>query len=183
MAYDYRDDPVLGPALTYWLGKRGGRAMPRKRDIDPVEIPRKILPNLQIIEVIGGGARFRYRLVGTALVEAYGMDFSGRIADELFPDDRLTFVQGIYRAVCAAKAPIFSRNKYHTPRNVDLFSMRMYMPLSDDGVEVHHILGAMRFEYGAVFDPGLWGKGSTLDPEWHYTETVALDGLTPEATG
>ena len=180
MAYNYRDDPVLGPALEYWASKRWGRSMPRKRDIDPIEIPPKVLPNLQLIEVIDGGARFRYRLIGTALVEAYGMDFSGRIADELFPDDRLNFVQGIYRSVCASKAPLFSRNKYHTPRNVDLFSMRVYMPLSEDGVEVHHILGAMRFEYGAAFDNGVWGLQSTLDPEWHHTEAVDLDALAPE---
>ena len=180
MAYNYRDDPILGPALSYWLGKRGGLAMPRKRDIDPVEIPPKILPNLQLIEVIDDGARFRYRLVGTALVDAYGRDFSGRIADELFPDDRLNFVQGIYRSVCTSKAPIFSRNKYHTPRNIDLFSMRIYLPLSDDGFAVHHILGAMRFEYGAVFDEGLWGLYSTLDPEWHYTEAVSLDSRSLE---
>lgn len=180
MAYNYRDDPILGPALSYWMGKRSGRAMPRKRDIDPTEMPSKILPNLQVIEVIDGGARFRYRLVGTALVEAYGRDFSGKIADELFPDDRLNFVQGIYRRVFASQAPVFSRNKYHTPRNIDLFSMRMYLPLSDDDSAVHHILGAMRFEYNAAFDPGVWGLQSTLDPEWHYIEAIDLGSLTAE---
>lgn len=178
MTYNYRDDPVLGPALSYWTGKRSGRSMPRKRDIDPIEIPPKILPNLQIIDVIDGGARFRYRLIGTALVDAYGKDFSGRIVDELFPDDRLDFVQGLYRSVCTSKAPIFSRNKYHTPRDVDLFSMRIYMPLSEDGVAVQHILGVMRFEYGAVFDEGLWDMQAT--PEWHHTEAVDVDGLAPE---
>lgn len=183
MAYDYRGDSILGPVLAYWMAKRGGRSMPRKRDIDPIEMPAKILPNLQVIEVIDGGARFRYRLVGTALVEAYGMDFSGRIADELFPDDRLNFVQGIYRRVTAARTPIFSRNKYHTPRNVDLFSMRVYMPLSDDDASVNHILGAMRFEYSAAFDTGLWGLQSVLDPDWHYTEAVDVDRLAPELAG
>jgi hypothetical protein len=67
--------------------------MPCKRDIDPIELPPKILPNLQLIEVIDRGVRFRYRLIGTALAEAYGRDFSGRYPDELFPDDRLNFVQ------------------------------------------------------------------------------------------
>lgn len=178
MTYNYHDDPVLGPALSYWMGKRGGRSMPRKRDIDPIEIPAKILPNLQIIEVIDGGARFRYRLIGTALVEAYGKDFSGLIVDELFPDGRLDFVQGIYRSVCTSKAPVFSRNKYHTPRNVDLFSMRIYMPLSEDDLAVQNILGVMRFEYGATVDAGLWDMQAT--PEWHYTEPVDVDGFAPE---
>ena len=170
MSYNYHDDPILGPTLGYWHAKRGGRAMPRKTDIDPVEIAPKVLPNLQIIEVIDGGARFRYRLVGTALVDAWGKDFSGRIADELFPDDRLNFVQSIYRTVCATKMPFFSCNKYHTPKDLDLFSMRIYMPLSDDGESVSHILGVMRFEYGSPLNNGVWGEGAKLDPEWHYTE-------------
>lgn len=178
MAYNYRDDPILGRALAYWAGKRGGRSMPRKRDIDPIDIPLKILPNLQIIEVIDGGARFRYRLIGTALVEAYGKDFSGIIVDELFPDDRLNFVQEIYRSVCASRAPIFSRNKYHTPRNAELFSMRVYMPLSEDNLAVHHILGAMHFEYGAAFDGGLWGIQAR--PEWDYTEAIDVDSPAAE---
>jgi hypothetical protein len=174
MAYNYRDDPLLGIALSYWIDKRDDRLMPSRRDIDPVELPAKVLPNLQIIEVIGGGARFRYRLIGTALVEAYGMDFSGRIADELFPDDRLNFVQGIYRTVCTTKVPLFSRNKYHTPKDIDLFSSRIYMPLSDDGANVHHILGVMRFEYGAMLEDGLWGQRAILDPSWHYTESIEV---------
>lgn len=178
MSYDYRDDPILGPALSYWMSKRGERSMPRKRDIDPIEIPPKILPNLQIIEVINGGARFRYRLIGTALVDAYGKDFSGRIVDELFPDDRLDFVQGLYRSVCTSKAPIFSRNKYHTPRDVDLFSMRIYMPLSEDDLAVQNILGVMHFEYGAASDEGLWEMQAV--PEWHHTEAIDVDGLTAE---
>ncbi|MFZ2007326.1 MAG: hypothetical protein WAV02_19735 [Stellaceae bacterium] len=114
------------------------------------------------------------------MVEAYGRDFSGRIVDELFPDDRLNLVQGIYRSVCASQAPIFSRNKYHTPRDADLFPMRIYMPLSEDGVAVQRIPGVMRFEYGAVFDEGLWAMQATWDPEWHYTEAVNVDSLTAE---
>jgi PAS domain len=55
MAFNYKDDPILGPAFVYWLRKCGTSSLPRKRDIDPTEIHPKILPNLQIIEVIGDG--------------------------------------------------------------------------------------------------------------------------------
>ena len=63
MIYNYRNDPVLGVVLAYWDQKRGTRLMPCKRDIDPIEIPRRLLPNLQLIDVIDGGERFRYRFV------------------------------------------------------------------------------------------------------------------------
>jgi hypothetical protein len=80
MSYNYRDDPVLGPVLAYGVRKRGFRSMPRKCDIDATEIPPRLLPNLQLIDVIDGGARFRYRLVGTASVEAFGDDYTGKYA-------------------------------------------------------------------------------------------------------
>ncbi len=105
MACNYRDDLVLGTALAYWLEKRGARSMPSKRDIDPTEISAKILPNLQLIDVIDGGARFRYRLIGTATVDAYGEDFTGRYPDEMFPAELRDFIHGIYRRVCVSKAP------------------------------------------------------------------------------
>jgi hypothetical protein len=74
--------------------------MPCKRDVDPTEMPRELLPSLQIIDVIDGGERFRYRLVGTALVAAYGEEFTGKCSDELLCGERLRFINELYRAVC-----------------------------------------------------------------------------------
>src|SRR5277367_3870617 len=125
MTYNYRDDPILGPALAYWVRKRGARSMPCKRDIDPTEIPPKILPNLQIIDVIEDGARFRYRLIGTRVVEAYGSDYTEKFPDELFPDDRLGLIQNIYRTVCDSKSPLFTHNRYRSAQNIDLFANRI----------------------------------------------------------
>src|ERR1700736_619243 len=85
--YDFRADPVLRAALAYWEGKRGDRPMPQRGDIDPDEL-RPVLSHLQITEVIDGGSRFRYRLVGTAIVEAFGAEFTGRYVDELMSGER-----------------------------------------------------------------------------------------------
>jgi hypothetical protein len=174
MIYNYRDDPVLAPALAYWMQKRGPRPMPRKRDIDPVELPPKLLPNLQIIDVIDGGARFRYRLVGTASVNAFGSDYTGRYPDEMFSDDRLNFIQSLYRAVCTTKTPLFSLNRYHTTKNIDLFAYRIYMPLSEDGTDVSHILGILRYQSGVMADAG-WREGARLDPFGQHAESIEID--------
>ena len=181
MSYDYRNDPLLGPGLAYWLHKRGSRAVPRKADIDPIELPPKLLPNMQIIEVVDGGARFRYRLVGTALVDAYGKDFTGKHPDELFPDDRLRFIQSIYRRVHDTKQPLFTHNKYHTPKNIDVYALRIYLPLSDNDSEVTHIMAVLRFESGGPLNEGMWGEGAQMDPEVHYIETIAVDSAVFEA--
>jgi hypothetical protein len=173
MTYSYRDDPMLGSVLAYWVRKRGTRPMPCRRDIDPTEISRELLPNLQIVEVVDGGARFRYRLAGTALVEAYGEEFTGKYSDELFCGERLRFMHEMYRAVCASKAPLFARNKYKTPRNIEFAAYRIYMPLSDDGGDVHHIFGVLRLELGVHLDSGIWGDGVNLDSGEQYVEPIA----------
>ena len=174
MNHNYRHDPILGPVLAYWIEKRGSRSMPRKRDIDPIEIPARILPNLQIIDVIDRGARFRYRLVGTASVDAFGSDYTGRYPDEMFSDDRLNFIQSIYRTVYTTKIPLFSANRYHTPKNIDLFAYRIYMPLSEDDFDVSHVLGILRFECGAAAEAG-WREGAKLDPSGQHTESIEID--------
>lgn len=173
MAFNYQDDPILGPALAYWLRKRGTASMPSKRDIDPTEIHPKILPNMQIIDVIDDGARFRYRLVGTALVQANGKDYTGQYPEELLSEDRASFVLNIYRTVCQSKGPLFTTNRYHTTKNIDLFTNRIYMPLSDDGMNVHYILGVLQFASGIGLDRGTWGEGK-LDPAGQYMEPIEI---------
>ncbi|MBV9552829.1 MAG: PAS domain-containing protein [Alphaproteobacteria bacterium] len=172
MTYDYRSDPVLGPVLAYWCEKRGPRAMPRKRDMDPTELAPKLLPNLQIIEVLDGGARFRYRLVGTASVDAYGSDYTGLCPDELFADDRVVFIQDIYRSVCRLQVPLFTQNRYHTPKNVDVFAYRVYMPLSSDGSVVDFIFGVLSFQTGGTALEAAWREVARLDPTGQYIEPI-----------
>jgi hypothetical protein len=112
-----RDDPILGPAYEYWKSKCGGQAMPRRRDIDPTEIPR-LLPHLQITEFVDGGKRIRYRLAGTAVVDAYGGELKGKYFDEVFSGERLKFVEANYRVMCENKRPVLIRNRYFSPNKV-----------------------------------------------------------------
>jgi hypothetical protein len=174
MVYDYRGDPILGPMLEYWTRKRGARSMPSKRDIDPTEIPPKLLPNLQILDVIDDGARFRFRLVGTASVQALGQDYTWKGPEELLSGDRLSLVLEIYRTVCTTKAPVFSRSRYYTTNDRDIFTNRIYLPLSDDGTNVHHILGVLEFESGLALDAGAWAA-SRLDPAKHSIVPIDVD--------
>ena len=168
--YDFRADPVLRTTLDYWEQRRGARAMPRRRNIDPAEL-RQVLPHVQITEVIDGGARFRYRLVGTAIVEAFGAEFTGKYVDELVSGERDSFVHACYRAVCAARRPAFVRSKYITTKNVDLTANRVLAPLSEDGVEVNQIPGALTFEFARPFPTSI-GHNAQIDLAGSYFEIL-----------
>jgi hypothetical protein len=158
---DYSRDPVLAQALTYWRAIRRARAMPSRRDIDPTEIGL-LLPHLQLIDVIDGGARYRYRLAGTSLVTAFGREYTGKYLDELFAGERLAYAQRVFAMVYSRQRPVFLRNRYSTTRDVDMMANRLYMPLSEDGRSVNVIFGALTFEFGRGALAGLW-SGATLD--------------------
>lgn len=120
-AFSYWFDPDLGDSpkfrelMAYWDRKRGTRAMPRRADIDPLEIP-KHLGWLIIVEVLAEPERFRFRLVGTKVVDAYGRDFTGKTVAQAFGDDPvgLSFLMELFgaiaekRAVARARGPIRS---------------------------------------------------------------------------
>src|SRR5438270_776515 len=76
-------DARLTAVFNYWLGKSIGQSLPRRRNIDPVDIP-KLLPILMIVEVLRPG-RYRYRLIGTENADAFGMNATGRYLDEVLP--------------------------------------------------------------------------------------------------
>jgi hypothetical protein len=154
--YDYRTDPVLGEALGYWRSKRGGRSMPARRDIDPVEMP-KLLPHIQLIDIMPDG-RSRYRLVGTLLVKAYGRDYTGKYAGELYDGKRGQSIVEHHRAVCVAGQPAFVRSRYITEKDADLIANRLYLPLSDNELDVNMILAVLTLNYGTMAPaPGEWG--------------------------
>ena len=59
------DNTILHGLWSYWTARCGARLMPRRADIDPVDIPL-LLPHLLLLET-DEQKRFRYRLVGTAI--------------------------------------------------------------------------------------------------------------------
>lgn len=169
---EYRTDPILRAALAYWQKLCAGRRMPSRRDFDPAAVPL-LLPHLQLIDRVSG--RYRYRLVGTELVQAFGRDYTGQFPDEMFANDRGQFICRVYDAVRAAQQPMFLRSHYVGTRRVDFIANRLYLPLSDDGSEVNMILGALTFDFGRL-EPvaGVWSSAA-LAPTGSHLEAVSLE--------
>ena len=162
--YNFRADPILGTALAYWQAKRGGRLMPARRDIDPIEIPT-LLPNVQLIEVLTDGG-FRYRLVGTALVSAFGRDYTGQYVGKLFDADLAKSISGYYQRSCAEQKPVFARSRYVTAKAFDLIANRLYMPLSENERDVNMLFAALTIDFGRLPpERGAWGSARLMGAE------------------
>jgi len=75
---------VLESLHNYWLSRHRGSAFPRRRDIDPVDIPA-LLPNVFLIDVLREPELdFRVRLFGTRLVWQAG-ELTGKYLSEFMP--------------------------------------------------------------------------------------------------
>jgi hypothetical protein len=170
MVGSYAEDPILLGLFEYWDRKRGDRAMPARRDLDPTEIPR-LLPHLRITEILDGCTRFRYRLVGTAVVEAYGVDFTGKYTDELYNGERKLNIERHCRLLYEKKRPIFLRSRYVTAKGYDVMANRLLAPLSNNGVEVDMMIAALTFEYGGA-RPEANILGASIDVSAEHIEIL-----------
>lgn len=140
-------DERLKAVYAYWQQKRGGRPMPARRDIEPLDIPA-VLPHLMLIDV-EPGPRYRYRLFGTEVTEAFGMNPTGKYVDEVMVGDYEKFLLGLYDDLCREKQPIYSTSIYGTKRDAKMWTQRLMLPLSSDGSTVDKVLACQVFVHGS----------------------------------
>jgi hypothetical protein len=139
-------DARLMAAFEYWVLQSIDGPLPRRRDIDPVDIP-KLLPILMLVEVLPPG-RYRYRLIGTENADAFGMNATGRYLDEVLPGPEYkTHVLALYDECVRLHRALFSECLFISPqhRGPERHIKVLFMPLSDDGERVNQILVAQVF--------------------------------------
>jgi hypothetical protein len=131
--------PGLEPLFRYWDLKRGRRRMPRRADIDPVELVG-FLPALMIVDVVPDDRRYVYRLVGTKECEARGRDPTGRPVGEAFLGASREGVLANYNRVQLTGEPHVDLKTVVTNRDRLDNSHVIFLPLSEDGSKVTQIL-------------------------------------------
>ena len=143
----------------YWQAKRGGRAVPARSDIDPAEIPA-LLPYLGIIEKTDG--EFRYRLIGSALVEDLGRDVTGKPVGCYIQARQA--LRGTVELVYTAARPVFNTARYEFKRGLVHRSSVLLLPLAQDGAAVNMVifLRLVRFQASAWADRG-WLKDAPAE--------------------
>ena len=159
-------DAYLRKALAYWQSKRGERNMPRRADIDPVEMP-DLLPYVRLVDVVAPG-RYRYRLVGTELEQLHGgLKFTGKFVHEALPPPLANQIVPVYDECVRERRPVFLENTFLAPdrERVARHSRVLFLPLSEDDEVVSMVLVIQHF---AAIEPG---AAVAFDP-WatRYTE-------------
>jgi hypothetical protein len=125
---------------AYWLSKCGGRHMPRRADIDPLDIPRRLLPFLSIVEVVPDARRYIYRLVGTADAQVRGFDPTGKSIHEGYLAPNADDAIKRYDHVAATAAPLVDSAPYAAIGSRYRTEETIFLPLSENGSTVNMIL-------------------------------------------
>ncbi|MCW5749576.1 MAG: PAS domain-containing protein [Alphaproteobacteria bacterium] len=142
----------LARLYRYWESKHGADgAMPRRRDIDPVEIARAIpelLPHVWLVEVLRDPFRFRYRLVGEAIVEAGSPYRTGDVMGPPAPGEQSRSLYENLLQVCQGRTWSYRCGAPTLPhsRHVQVVE-RLSLPLQGEAGEVGMILSASLYSW------------------------------------
>lgn len=129
--------------FAYWRDKAAA-GMPARAEFDPVDV-RELLPNLMLLDVLGDPNRFRYRLVGTRVVQYTGFDFTGRYLDEMVFQGR-DFMEECYRMVLRERRPVFGHYAWLVrSRHFGRCEFALF-PLSDGGDKVDRFVSIEDYE-------------------------------------
>jgi len=162
----------------YWLSKRGLRRMPSRRDIDPSDISR-LLPYVGMVEKVDD--EFRYRLAGTALVQQFGRDFTGKTLGSDLSDkpEAVQAMRALAQHIFGNGRPVFVTGEYETKfRNIHNASA-LVLPLSEDDDRTNLVIFTRlaRFSLGTGPAPD-WLKGVplTITDAVHIQNATDLEG-------
>ena len=151
----------LRQLYDYWLTQRGDRPVPLRRDIDPIAIPR-LLPHLIIAERAEDGD-LRYRLVGTRIVEAHGVDYTGWRLSHLAKGEALELAHQLYGPVMAEGLPVYSEGPFRWPGGEYRWTRRLHLPMSLDGDGVDMALVGQVFDTRAAANTSAMVRPATAD--------------------
>lgn len=134
--------------FAYWRRRADGR-LPSRREIDPVDIPA-VLPSISLTDVVrrDDGRRYRRRLVGTAVVETFGQDNTGRWVDEVYRGESLAQLIAAYEEVVETARPRIDHCTLPVAGRDYVSYDRLTLPLADDGRVVDVLLQSLVFTNG-----------------------------------
>jgi len=132
--------PDIVRFFEYWRGKRRGRDVPSRADIDPIDIPWA-LPWTFLMDYEHPRV-FRYRLAGQQLVDVFGRNLKGcTLADVLSPEV-LPSVTDRWMPLVERRAVVCMKGLIYQAKDRLPIGERIMLPLADeDGGPITGLVG------------------------------------------
>ena len=129
---------LIDAAWSHWDAMRGGRPMPSRADLDPLDVPL-LLPSTILVEVLHDPLDFRYRLLGTELDRIVSHNYKGLRFSEIPLIGRDGQIWQDHETVVRTRAPLRAAVRYIGADDGVRGLSHGLFPLSNDGVAVHMI--------------------------------------------
>lgn len=139
----------LAEFLRYWQGLAAAAGgVPPRSAVDPLSIPRHLLPDIGLVEAQPDGERLnlRFRLLGTGHRRATGRDYSGKSFDELYTPQQVLAFETEYRLVLTGGQPRFARRSSLKLDREFIKFQRILAPLLDETGRARHVIGYWYWE-------------------------------------
>lgn len=140
---DIGKDSPIALVHQYWASLMEDGRLPARQQIDPLDLPKRTLPWLFIVEVTQREPvlDYRYRLVGTGNTLLVGRDATGFLASEIFTARDTEVVPLTFDETVRAGEPTYWWATVPNDRVGSVEIVRGLFPLAEDGIEVDGILG------------------------------------------
>ena len=145
--------PITGFVYDHWMSIRPSPdRLPSRRDFDPLDLrgsAAAVLRHLWLLDVERDPWRFRYRLLGGAIVDAGGIAKVGDYVDQF---DRSGEFSERLRMVCETGKPAFRRGPPRLSHDRYISELEvLVLPLATDGVTVDLLLNTTVYYWQAGF--------------------------------
>ncbi len=136
--------------IQNWLKIHPGDRLPGRQHFDPTGIPR-LLKNIVLTEVERMPYRFKVRVLGTAVADAFGRDFTGRYMDEVFDNHAESLSHSVRVEVAETGMPCLRPAVPGTFKGMDIAPREgVHLPLASDGKTVDYVLSMFVYLPGAT---------------------------------
>lgn len=163
-------DSILVSALEHWLRRQTASGLPGADLVDPLQLPRGILPYILLVDFCGD--RIHYRLVGTVMCERWGSDITGKYLDEIMSGEYGDYVGGLYYCCRDSRLPVFSESRFRWDIGRVLRTRRLMLPFLDGPGGPLRIMVAQTF--GGQEPTGGSNVSVLIDHSLHHGATVVL---------
>lgn len=138
-------DTRLRRLYEYWLSKRGGREMPARADLDPIDMAFAI-GNVILVDVPDETPpRFFVRLHGTTLSRLVNFDLTGKPLDAMPEPEFRDLSRRSFMKVLRTRQPLHAQADRVLDGRIQRYEA-IIMPLSSDGGRIDMLFLGMVYD-------------------------------------
>ena len=160
-------EPDFIALFDYWRHQAPPGRLPGRQHLDPLDMPRDLLPLVMLFDVESAidGAQFRVRLAGTKVVQLLGREPRGLLLRQLGLTEAGNLTSA-FRAAVTLAAPVVYSAPLTLPSRRQVWARRLGLPLASDGVAVDKVLAIYALRDAAMTGPSGLVIFERLRPQW-----------------